>query len=157
MLRHSIFLVISAELKIMHHRASICPFQKKLKLFPTTNYIHGSPLQSPTITEPTNHHDIDIQDQMEALRITPSTLKQASTPKQSTAPQVILVDNQGAIKLSKNPQHHNRTKHIDIKYHFVRDSYQKGLIELIHIPTSEMVADILTKALPRDKHEKLAA
>ena len=67
---------------------------------------------------------------------------------------MIFSDNQGAIKLSRNPQHHNRSKHIDIKYHFVRDSYQKGLIELVYIPTSEMVADILTKALPREKHEK---
>ena len=78
----------------------------------------------------------------------PSTLQKASNP------QVIFADNQGAIKLSKNPEFHNRSKHIDIKYHFVQDSCQKGLIELIYIPTTEMVADILTKSLPRDRHEK---
>ena len=68
--------------------------------------------------------------------------------------QVIFGDNQGSIKLSKNPQHHNRTKHIDVKYHFIRDNVQQGLIKLLYIPTNEMVADILTKSLPRDKHEK---
>ncbi len=94
-------------------------------------------------------HETDVQDQVEALRI---TSPRTTIPHGN--PQIILADNQGAIKLSKNPQHHNRTKHINIKYHFVRDSCQKGLIELAYIPTSEIVADILTKALPKDKHEK---
>ncbi len=67
---------------------------------------------------------------------------------------IIFADNQGAIKLSKNPQYHNRTKHIDVKYHFIRESCQNGLIKMIYIPTGEMVADILTKSLPRDKHNK---
>jgi hypothetical protein len=93
----------------------------------------------------------DIQSQLEALRITP---RQPKASNDSLEPQVIFADNQGAIKLSKNPQHHNRSKHIDIKYHFVRDSCQRGLIELIYIPTAEMVADILTKALLHEKHEK---
>jgi len=69
-------------------------------------------------------------------------------------PQIVFADNQGAIKLSKNPLHHNRTKHIDVKYHFIRESTQRGLIQLTYIPTDEMVADILTKSLPRDRHEK---
>jgi hypothetical protein len=69
-------------------------------------------------------------------------------------PQIIFADNQGAIKLSKNPLYHNRTKHIDVKYHFIRESTQKGLIQLVYIPTGEMVADILTKSLPRDRHQK---
>jgi hypothetical protein len=112
--------------------------------------IHGSPLPKPISIESPNCHETDIQDQLEALRITPTS----TPPQKPPNPQVIFSDNQGAIKLSRNPQHHNRSKHIDIKYHFVRDSYQKGLIELVYIPTSEMVADILTKALPREKHEK---
>jgi hypothetical protein len=74
--------------------------------------------------------------------------------KTNSTPQLIFADNQGAIKLSKNPQHHNRTKHIDVKYHFIRESSQKGLIQLAYIRTDEMVADIFTKALPRDRHEK---
>ena len=62
--------------------------------------------------------------------------------------QIILADNQSAIKLLKNSQHHNRTKHIDIQYHFIWKSCQDRLIKLAYIPTMEMVADILTKALP---------
>jgi hypothetical protein len=95
------------------------------------------------------HHENDIQDQLQALQI---TTPHTTTPHEN--PQIILADNQGAIKLSKNPQHHNRTKHIDVRYHFIRKSCQDGLIELAYIPTAEMVADILTKSLPRDKHEK---
>jgi hypothetical protein len=55
-------------------------------------------------------HETDIQDQIRALRITlpPTTISHQN-------PQIILADNQGAIKLSKNPQHHNRTKHIDVR------------------------------------------
>ena len=94
-------------------------------------------------------HETDIQDQIRALRI---TLPPTTIPYQN--PQIILADNQGAIKLSKNPQHHNRTKHIDVRYHFIRKCSQDRLIELAYIPTTEMVADILTKALPRVKHDK---
>ena len=56
--------------------------------------------------------------------------------------------------MSDNPQQHKRTKHIDIKYHYIHDCVQKGLIDLIYLPTEEIVADILTKSLPRDKHER---
>ena len=94
-------------------------------------------------------HETNVQDYLQTLQIIKPT---ATTPYRH--PQIILADNQGAIKLSKNPQYHNRTKHIDVRYHFIRKSCQDGLIELAYIPTSEMVADILTKALPRDKHEK---
>jgi hypothetical protein len=61
---------------------------------------------------------------------------------------------QATILNSKNPQHHNRNKHIDVRYHFIRKCSQDGLIELAYIPTTEMVADILTKALPQHKYEK---
>ena len=83
-----------------------------------------------------------------------SSQSPSERPIPAKEPQIIFADNQGAIQLSKNPQHHNRTKHIDVKYHFIRESCQQGLIQLVHIPTNEMVADILTKSLPRDKHEK---
>ena len=69
-------------------------------------------------------------------------------------PQLIQCDNQGAIALCQNPKFHERTKHIDIKYHFIRDCFDQGLIELIYIPTTTMVADIMTKALPRDTHHR---
>ena len=57
----------------------------------------------------------------------------------------VLGDNQGAIALTKIPHLHERSKHIDICYHFVRDLYDKGDIAPIYVHTSEMVADGLTK------------
>lgn len=52
----------------------------------------------------------------------------------------VTVDNQGAP--SKNPVNRQRSKHIDIKYHFVREMQAKGIIELAYCPTQDMVADI---------------
>lgn len=69
---------------------------------------------------------------------------------------VINADNQGAIALAKNPVFHDRSKHIDIQYHFTRKLVRDGRIGLNYVPTQEMVADILTKALPRAQHEYLA-
>lgn len=67
-------------------------------------------------------------------------------------PILLKVDNQGAMKLAMNPVYHNRTKHIDIKYHHVREVIRRGEVMLEYCPTGEMVADILTKNLPRPKH-----
>jgi hypothetical protein len=69
-----------------------------------------------------------------------------------TTPTRILSDNQGSIALSKNPGHHDRTKHIDLRHHFVRDRYADGTILLEHVGTQDMAADVLTKALVREKH-----
>eukprot|EP00253_Pinus_taeda_P015265 PITA_15265 len=67
-------------------------------------------------------------------------------------PSVIYCDNQSCIKLTENPVFHDRSKHIEIKYHFIRDYVQKGAVKLKYIPTDEQVADILTKALSWGKH-----
>ena len=64
-----------------------------------------------------------------------------------TAPITIHEDNQGTIAMSRNPVLHKRTKHIDIKYHFVREKTQDGAVELKYCPTNDMVADIFTKPL----------
>ena len=69
-------------------------------------------------------------------------------------PTTICVVNQGAMKLADNPQFHNPTKHIDIRYHFVRDTLAAGEITLQYLPTADMVADVFTKPLPRDQDEK---
>jgi hypothetical protein len=58
-----------------------------------------------------------------------------------------LVDNQSAIAVSKNDVHHNRTKHIDIRHHFIREALTAGTLELEYVPTQEQLADILTKGL----------
>jgi ATP sulfurylase len=65
----------------------------------------------------------------------------------------IFCDNQSCIKLSENPVCHDRSKHIEIKYHYVRDMVQKGAVKLQYISTDEQVADVLTKPLSRVKFE----
>ena len=69
---------------------------------------------------------------------------------------VIREDNQGAIAMAKNPFGHKRTKHIiDIKHHFIREVVHAGTVTLEYCPTSQMIADILTKPLPKQKFESL--
>ena len=60
-------------------------------------------------------------------------------------------DNQGAIALSKNAVHHKRTKHIDIRYHFIRYEVENKIVYLIYVPSSENVADMFTKHLSLPK------
>ena len=62
---------------------------------------------------------------------------------------MIFCDNQSGIHLSENPVFHDHSKHIDIKYHFIRDMVQWEAIRLQHVRTDEQVADILTKPLLR--------
>ena len=64
-------------------------------------------------------------------------------------PSPLMVDNQSALRVLKNPEHHGRMKHIDVKYHWVRDSVKRGDIEVHFLPTHDMIADIFTKPLPR--------
>jgi hypothetical protein len=63
----------------------------------------------------------------------------------------IRCDNTSAISLSKNPIQHSRTKHIEIRYHFIRDHVQKGDIELEFVSTDSQWADILTKTLIEER------
>jgi len=67
-------------------------------------------------------------------------------------PTIIYSDNQGAIALSKNPEHHARSKHIDLRHHFIREQVEAGAVDLRYVPTEEMAADVLTKPLDRSKH-----
>ncbi|KAM6514095.1 hypothetical protein FALCPG4_18898 [Fusarium falciforme] len=64
---------------------------------------------------------------------------------------VIFGDNQGAIAMSKNPQFHARTKHIEIQHHYCREKVNDGTVDFQYIPTGKQVADGLTKALPKDR------
>jgi hypothetical protein len=57
--------------------------------------------------------------------------------------------------MAKNPVFHQRTKHIDTRFHFIRDLIKDNVIEIKYLPTDHMIADILTKALPRVKFEGL--
>lgn len=59
----------------------------------------------------------------------------------------ILCDNSSAITIANNPVLHSRSKHIDIRYHFIRDHVSKGDVELHFIPTDLQLADLFTKPL----------
>lgn len=67
---------------------------------------------------------------------------------------VIKGDNISAINLVKNPVYHQRSKHIDIKYHYIRDVFRKGDIELQYCCSTQNLADVFTKNLPKPSHEK---
>ena len=67
----------------------------------------------------------------------------------------IYCDNTSAICISKDPVHHSRVKHIHIRHHFLKDNVEKGLIKLDFCQTDHQIADILTKPLNREKHEKM--
>lgn len=70
-------------------------------------------------------------------------------------PVVLYIDNKSAIDLAKNPVFHGRSKHIDIRYHFIRECVERGEIVIKHVRTDEQRADTLTKALPIIKFEKM--
>lgn len=64
---------------------------------------------------------------------------------------ILNVDNQSAIKLINNPVFHRRSKHIDIKYNFVRENVAKNVVVIKYVESSNQLADFLTKALPVQK------
>lgn len=70
-----------------------------------------------------------------------------------TAPSLLRMDNQSAISVSKNPEHQGRMKHLDLRFFWLRDTVEAGIITPLYIPTAEMVADILTKPSARPKLE----
>ena len=67
----------------------------------------------------------------------------------------IMIDNQFAIPIANNTNGHGRVKHMDIKYHFIREALMNGYVCLEYCPTAEMAADILTKPTTREKFLKM--
>jgi hypothetical protein len=67
----------------------------------------------------------------------------------------LLCDNESAIRMADNPVEHSRTKHIDIRYHFLRDHQQKGDIKIAYVNTNNQLADIFTKSLDEKTFSKL--
>ena len=65
----------------------------------------------------------------------------------------IYCNNQSGIKLFENPVFHDKSKHIDIKYQYIRDMVEKGVLKLQYVATDEQVADVLTKPLSKVKFE----
>ena len=70
-----------------------------------------------------------------------------------SAPVPLVSDNQGGIFLAVNPAHDRRLKHVDIRYHFIREYVESNRVDIVYISTDEMIADILTKPLERVKFE----
>ena len=60
-------------------------------------------------------------------------------------------DNLGANGLTKNPEHHVRTKHINVQYHYIREVVELGIVNVSYVPSSQNAADILTKPLDKTK------
>lgn len=67
-------------------------------------------------------------------------------------PTTLLLDNQSAIRMIKSFDNGKRSKHIDIKVHYIKDIVNKKLLSVNYVPTNENVSDLLTKALPKIKH-----
>jgi hypothetical protein len=68
---------------------------------------------------------------------------------------VLNIDNKSAISLCKNPVHHDRSKHIDTKYHYIRECVEESKMEVNYVCTDDQLADILTKSLGRLKFLKM--
>jgi len=66
---------------------------------------------------------------------------------------VLFCDSQSAIHLGKNPTFHCRSKHIDVRYHWIRDILDSKLLELEKIHTDDNNSDMMTKTLPKEKFE----
>ena len=68
---------------------------------------------------------------------------------------VVYYDNSSAIDISKNLVQHSKTKHIEIRYHFIRDLVERKVVALEYISTEHQNADIFTKPLDRSKFESI--
>lgn len=68
---------------------------------------------------------------------------------------ILYMDNQSAKRLVKNPEFHKRSKHIEIRYHFIREKYEAKIFDLKYVATNDMIADVFTKALPATKFNEL--
>ena len=88
----------------------------------------------------------------EAMWLRQLTIDLKNEPVSTT---VIFEDNQSAICIAKNPQFHGRSKHIAIKYHFIRDQVENNNVELRYCRTNDMIADMLTKGLNGEQFAKL--
>ena len=99
-------------------------------------------------------HSTDIRQHHDDSTMQWEPVADTRPPPTLSPPTTICVDNQGVMKLTNNLQFHKRTKHIDIRYHFVGDTLAAGEITLQYLPMANIVANVLTKPLSRVKHER---
>ena len=66
-------------------------------------------------------------------------------------------DNKAAINIAHNPIHHDRTKHVEIDLHFIKEKIEKGEVCIVFITTAQQVVDVLTQGMTRDKFEALTS
>ncbi|GKA52899.1 hypothetical protein Tco_0746214 [Tanacetum coccineum] len=139
-----------------------CPVQEMLKKFGLEDF---KPMKTPMSTEMKLTKDEEGESQT-ALAISTTeaeyvsagkACQQALWMKQALVDYgisldgiTLMCDNKGAIDLSKNPVQHSRTKHIEIRHHFLRDNVQKGNISIEKVSSEDNIADILTKPLKRE-------
>ena len=71
-------------------------------------------------------------------------------------PTMIRGDNEGSLAMARNPQYHKRSKHIDLRWHWIRELIEDGIVTVDSCRDPDQTADILTKALHRQKHQKHA-
>ena len=87
--------------------------------------------------------------------LTEMTDERTATSARAT---ILHEDNQACISIATNPGgHHSKVKHIDVRYHFVRDLIEDQVIHVQHCPTDQMLADGLTKPLPKPKHNEMTS
>ena len=67
---------------------------------------------------------------------------------------MVYEDNHGTTELTKNPKFHNRTKHIDVSYHFVREQVDNKVVSVKYCRTEDMLADVMTKGLSKVQFER---
>lgn len=74
---------------------------------------------------------------------------------EAVGPVVLFIDNKSAIDLAKNPVFHGRSKHIDLRFHFIRECVDRGEVIVKHVRSDMQRADGLTKALATVKFERM--
>ncbi|GJX30806.1 retrovirus-related pol polyprotein from transposon TNT 1-94 [Tanacetum coccineum] len=95
------------------------------------------------------HHVYRLKKALYGLKQAPRALWLWPIQSAST----LYVNNKSAIALCCNNVQHSRSKHIDIRHHFIREQVEKGVVELYFVRTEYQLADIFTKALPRERFE----
>jgi hypothetical protein len=80
-------------------------------------------------------------------------LRELGAPDKSVLPVPLRMDNQGAMALAYNPEHHSRTKHIDVRHHWIREQVGEGYVTLIYVQSQDNLADGFTKPLPAASFE----